>query len=194
MLKRLLLLCWLYWYNPVLYADLADISKQLVKAPITQGHFQQEKQLKILHKPLISEGWFVYQQQQGVIWQTVSPVTSLLLINDTHLVNDSGQQNLPPVFGKVFQAVLAADVAVLKESFELAEESQKQSWQFILTPKDDVVKKIISHITLAGDTELRQLTIQETGGNNSRIVFSNISHPAQLTSEQQANFEKLSHQ
>ena len=55
-----------------------------------------------------------------------------------------------------------------------------------------MLKKIISTMLLSGDTELRNLEIREAGGNITRIAFDNITHPAQLTDEQQADFERLS--
>ena len=45
---------------------------------------------------------------------------------------------------------------------------------------------------LSGDNELRLLEIQETGGNISQIKFDKITHPTQLTPEQEADFEHLS--
>jgi hypothetical protein len=34
--------------------------------------------------------------------------------------------------------------------------------------------------------------MQEVNGNSTRINFTKMTHPAQLTSEQQADFERLS--
>jgi hypothetical protein len=55
--------------------------------------------------------------------------------------------------------------------------------------KHEMLKKIISSIVLNGDTELLVL---EMNGNTTRISFTKITHPEQLTSEQQADFERLS--
>ena len=59
-------------------------------------------------------------------------------------------------------------------------------------PKDELLKKIISSILLSGDNELRLLEIRETGGNITHIKFDQITHPASLTPEQEADFEHLS--
>jgi hypothetical protein len=164
----------------------------LAKTPITQGDFHQQKHLKILHKPLISTGTFTYDQNKGVIWKTLTPVVSLLLVNESRLLTGQGEQAVPAAFGKVFKAMLGGDLAELTDGFTITGTDQKTSWQLELTPKDEMLKKIISTMALSGDTELRDLEIRETGGNITRISFDNITHPIQLTAEQEVDFERLS--
>ena len=176
------------------YADdvLAQITNRLAKTKITQGDFQQEKRLKILRKPLISAGSFTYHQSKGVIWKTLIPVPSLLLVNDAHLLTTQGELAVPAAFGKVFKAMLGGDLNQLSDGFSISGSDQKTSWQIELKPKDEQLKKIISSIVLSGDNELRVLEIQEAGGNISQIKFDKITHPTQLTPEQEADFEHLS--
>ena len=190
-LKTLLL--FLLSFNHSYAGDvLAQITNRLAKKEITQGDFQQEKRLKILRKPLISTGSFTYHQTKGVIWKTLTPVPSLLLVNDAHLLTTQGELAVPAAFGKVFKAVLGGDLNQLSDGFSISGSDQKTSWQIELKPKDEQLKKIISSIVLSGDNELRLLEIQETGGNITRITFAQITHPARLTTEQKADFEHLS--
>jgi hypothetical protein len=187
------LLLFLLSCNLSVAADvLVDITARLIKTPITKGEFQQEKRLKILRKPLLSSGVFTYSQSKGVIWKTLTPIPSLLLVNDAHLLTGQGEQAVPPAFGKVFKAMLGADLQQLSDGFIITGEDKKSAWTLQLTPKDEMLKKIISSIVLNGDTELRMLDMQEVNGNTTRISFTKITHPDQLTSEQQADFERLS--
>jgi len=171
---------------------LAEITARLINPPITQGNFQQEKRLKILRKPLISTGTFTYHQSKGVIWKTLTPIPSLLLVNESRLLTGQGEQAVPAAFGKVFKAMLGGDLSQLTEGFLMTGAAQKTDWQLQLTPKDEFLQKIISAISLRGDTELRSLDIQEVTGNLTRISFTQITHPTQLTREQEADFEPLS--
>ena len=171
---------------------LAQINARLVKTVITNGNFQQEKQLKILSRPLISTGMFTYHQSKGVIWKTLTPVVSLLLVNQSHLLTNQGEQAVPATFGRVFQAMLGGDLTQLADDFSITGTEQKASWQLQLKPKDELLQKIISTIVLSGDNELRLLEIQETGGNITHIKFDQITHPMQLTREQESDFERLS--
>jgi len=188
-----ILLLFLLSFNQSYAGDvLAQITTHLAKTEITQGNFQQEKRLKILRKPLQSTGTFTYHQSKGVIWKTLTPVASLLLVNDTRLLTAQGELAVPAAFGKVFTAMLGGNLNQLSDGFSITGADQKSSWQLELKPKDELLKKIISSIVLSGDNELRLLEIQEAGGNATRIEFDKITHPTQLTSEQEADFEHLS--
>ena len=180
-------------FNHSYAADvLAEITARLVKTSITQGEFQQEKRLKILRKPLQSTGSFTYHQSKGVIWKTLTPIPSLLLVNESHVLMGQGEQAVPPAFGKVFKAMLGGDLSPLSEGFVITGENKKPTWQLRLTPKDELLKKLISAMVLSGDNDLRLVEIRETGGNLTRIIFAQITHPTQLTAEQEADFERLS--
>lgn len=173
-------------------AVLTEIAARLAKTQISQGDFHQQKHLKVLHKPLISTGAFTYHQSKGVIWKTLTPVASVLLVNESKLLTGQGEQAVPAAFGKVFKAMLGGDLATLTDSFSVTGTDQSTSWQLELTPKDQMLKKVISTMVLSGDTELRNLEIHEAVGNITRISFENITHPTQLTTEQEADFERLS--
>lgn len=174
------------------FADdaLNRINSRLTKALITQGEFEQQKHLKILRKPLVSKGNFTYHQNKGVIWQTLSPVTSILLVNESHLITAQGEQLIPTTFGSVFQAMLGGDLSKLQDNFIITAK-QGDTWQLQLQPKEVMLQKIIQAIELSGDTEIRALVIQETNGNRSDIRFSHITHPQQLSPEQDTNFGRL---
>lgn len=192
LIKALLLYLLAFGQSVADDAVLAEIAARLAKTPITQGNFQQQKHLKVLHKPLISTGSFTYHQSKGIIWKTLTPVASLLLVNESKLLTGQGEQAVPTAFGKVFKAMLGGDLTKLTDGFIITGTDQKTSWQLELTPKDELLMKIISTMVLSGDTELRGLEICEAGGNITHITFGNIMHPEQLTVEQEADFERLS--
>jgi outer membrane lipoprotein-sorting protein len=171
---------------------LTEITNRLIKTLITQGSFQQQKRLKVLRKPLISTGTFIYHQSKGVIWRTITPIPSLLLLNETRLLTTTGEQILPATFGKVFKGLLGADLSALTDSFVVSGIDRKTAWQLVLTPKDELLKKIINTIILTGNTELSSIEIHETSGNSTYIRFEKITHPARLTDKQEADFAKLS--
>ncbi|NOU22775.1 MAG: outer membrane lipoprotein carrier protein LolA, partial [Methyloglobulus sp.] len=131
-------------------------------------------------------------QNKGVIWKTLTPIPSLLLINESKLLTGQGEQAVPAAFGNVFKALLGGELNRLAEGFDMTGTEQKTSWQLQLKPKDELLKKIISTILVSGDTELRLLEIQEVTGNQTQISFTQITHPDHLSSEQQSDFEQIS--
>ena len=113
-----------------------------------------------------------------------------LLRNRYEIIEDLGGGG----FGKVFKAMLGGNLNQLTKGFAITGEDKKATWQLQLTPKDELLKKIISSMVLSGDNDLRFVEIRETGGNMTRIKFAQITHPARLTPEQEADFERLSSQ
>ncbi len=172
--------------------ELNQISAHLSQATITQGAFQQQKQLKFLRNPLNSNGTFVYHQSKGVIWKTLSPVPSTVIINDNRLLTDQGEQAVPAAFGKVFQALLGNNLNFLTEGFTIAVSHHDAVWQLQLEPKEPLLKKLFLHIKLSGDQELRQMELEEFNGNQTQIHFEHITHPSELASEQEVDFARLS--
>ncbi|MGJ0485604.1 MAG: outer membrane lipoprotein carrier protein LolA [Methylomicrobium sp.] len=192
-MKLLALLLMLIPLKISLAADLlADIGARLVKSEITEGSFRQEKNIKVLKKPLISTGTFIYHRSKGVIWQTLTPVPSVLLVNQTRLLTAQGEQSLPPAFGRVFTAMFGADVQAMEEGFHISGTQDKARWQLQLKPKDALMQKVITGMQLSGDKDLRQIEIKEANGNFSRITFEQIHHPEALTPAQESDFERLS--
>jgi len=176
------------------YADeiLTRISVRVAKVTITEGEFLQEKRLKYLTKPLITKGSFIYQQNRGVLWKTLTPLVSTLLINDSQILTEEGRQAIPPAFGGVFNILLSGELLNLEENFDITGTDNGKSWQLKLVPKDELMKKIIAFIRVEGDQDIRVWELQETGGNLTRINFSQITHPDYLNKEQLADFERLS--
>jgi Outer membrane lipoprotein carrier protein LolA-like len=108
------------------------------------------------------------------------------------LLTGQGEQAITPAFGRVFKALLGGELDGLAEGFEVTAKELKTSWHIHLTPKDKLLNKVISTIKVTGDTELRFLEVQEVNGNLTQIHFSGITHPGQLSLEDQTDFERLS--
>lgn len=172
--------------------SLALIQSRLTQTEIVQGRFSQEKQLKFLSKPLLSQGEFVFWQNRGVLWQTLSPIASTVLINNTRLLSSQGEQAIPVSFGQLLPALLGGDWPRLQSDFHVSATIQAQGWQLELVPKDPLLAKIIARLLISGDSELRQLDIHEVSGNSSILRFDDIRHPAQLLPAHISEFERLS--
>ncbi len=63
--------------------NFKSVSAALAEAKILRGHFQQEKQLKILKRPLKSNGYYVHAKGQGLYWRIEKPVQVSYVIKDT---------------------------------------------------------------------------------------------------------------
>ncbi|MBS0042592.1 outer membrane lipoprotein carrier protein LolA [Shewanella sp. M16] len=180
-------------------AQLVALSQKLNLGETVRGQFVQSRQLKVLKKPLISQGQFIFDQTQGLIWQQIKPFESLLILKDKQLIQRDSQGRVQvskadasasaaamgDLLPSLVRAMLGGDISGLSENFELhfliAEGlSTDGQWQLGLTPKDPLMKKAIANMVLEGSDVLQSLVLLSAAPNvtpqdMTRIDFSALS-------------------
>lgn len=180
-------------------AQLVALSQKLNLGETVRGQFVQSRQLKVLKKPLISQGQFIFDQTQGLIWQQIKPFESLLILKDKQLIQRDSQGRVQiskadasasaAVMGDLLpslvRAMLGGDISGLSENFELhflitEKLSPDGQWQLGLTPKDPLMKKAIANMVLEGSDVLQSLVLLSAAPNvtpqdMTRIDFSALS-------------------
>ncbi|WP_413472686.1 outer membrane lipoprotein carrier protein LolA [Shewanella baltica] len=185
-------------------AQLVALSQKLNLGETVRGQFVQSRQLKVLKKPLISQGQFIFDQTQGLIWQQIKPFESLLILKDKQLIQRDSQGRVQiskadtsasaAVMGDLLpslvRAMLGGDISGLSENFELhflgTERLKIESlspdgqWQLGLTPKDPLMRKAIANMVLEGSDVLQSLVLLSAAPNvtpqdMTRIDFSALS-------------------
>ncbi|MEJ6521490.1 outer membrane lipoprotein carrier protein LolA [Shewanella bicestrii] len=170
-------------------AALLALSQKLNLGETVRGHFVQSRQLKVLKKPLVSQGQFVFDKAQGLIWQQLSPFESLLILKDKQLIQKDSQGRVQisqadasasaaamgDLLPSLVNAMLGGDISGLSANFELhflaqeplaqdkspqeSSSSSSANWQLGLTPKDPLMKKAIAHMVLEGSDTLHALVL-----------------------------------
>ncbi|HEY9034021.1 MAG TPA: outer membrane lipoprotein carrier protein LolA [Pseudomonadales bacterium] len=154
-------------------AGVADIAARLQQPAVLHGRFVQQKHMAVLAVPLVSQGAFTVVRDHGVIWQTEKPLASRLLINKDGIRGaDIGDSRAMAYIGNILHAILSGDLSALEQQFEIAASSSENRWQLQLVPRSSLLKKAIMAIELQGDQHIRQLQLQEAGGDRTDIVFS----------------------
>ncbi|MCS6192797.1 outer membrane lipoprotein carrier protein LolA [Shewanella baltica] len=180
-------------------AQLVALSQKLNLGETVRGHFVQSRQLKVLKKPLISQGQFIFDQTQGLIWQQIKPFESLLILKDKQLIQRDSQGRVQvskadasasaaamgDLLPSLVRAMLGGDISGLSENFELHflitdRLSPDGQWQLGLTPKDPLMKKAIANMVLEGSDVLQSLVLLSAAPNvtpqdMTRIDFSALS-------------------
>lgn len=185
-------------------AQLVALSQKLNLGKTVRGQFVQSRQLKVLKKPLISQGQFIFDQTQGLIWQQIKPFESLLILKDKQLIQRDSQGRVQvskadasasaaamgDLLPSLVRAMLGGDISGLSENFELhflitdrlkiEGLSTDGQWQLGLTPKDPLMKKAIANMVLEGSDVLQSLVLLSAAPNVSpqdmtRIDFSALS-------------------
>lgn len=148
-----------------------------------QADFIQEKHLKILARPIISKGRFVFQAPQSLRWEYQEPFCSILLMHDGKIrkfIDREGQ--LEEERGQqldAMQMVLGEISGWLEGQFKETETfsvSFQNEHTLTLIPKDPSFQDVISGVELkladrAG--VLDSVTIFEGAESFTRLVFSN---------------------
>lgn len=184
--------------------ELTQLSKELVPSTQAKGLFTQYRQLKVLKKPLISQGDFVFSKQHGVIWQQLSPFETTLILQAGRLtqIDSQGQiqvsdaqhstsaNKLSQLMPTLLNALLSGDLATLKQYFKLSLQSPTSTnaqWQLGLTPIDPIVKKALPRLVLIGEQHIQTLILFSDNQDRSRIEFSSIDE-APLTRQDLVRF------
>ena len=156
---------------------------QAIKIHSVQADFRQEKNLKILARPIISTGTFTFQAPQSLRWEYRSPVHSILLMHDGKirkfmerdgkLTENTGMQldSMQVVLAEISNWL---DGRFTDNTMFTVAFPDKQT--IVLTPKDQGLAALISSIRLKLADQaglLDEVTIFEGPGSSTILTFSN---------------------
>ncbi len=182
-------------------AQLDQLAQQLNMGDSVQGEFTQARYLKVLKKPLISQGEFFFQAQSGLAWLQKTPFESGLVLTQgtliqidsegqhqvTHASDNQQANGLAQMMPTLMSALLQGELAPLAEQFSLHLLKLEQTWQLGLIPLDPLLAKGMQAIVLQGEQQINSLTLLNSNGDRSQITFEQIENTP-LTPAQQAYF------
>ena len=165
---------------------------------ILRGEFQQIRTLKGFRNPLKSEGRFLVSKANGVIWQSLKPFPSQILISNTGKIVNLSNKNINQKAGskkpnagmnKIMLAVLSGDQAAMEKYFKIQRTESNGAWTMQLQPKGGMAR-VFAHIEINGDRHIKQVFMQEKSGDKTELIFSALSEvPNTLTAEEKKYFE-----
>lgn len=180
----------------------AEVRSRLAQPAVLRGGFEQRKQLQGFRNPLVSRGNFLLLRDRGVAWDTVEPFASSALLTrerlltrlpdgSTRVVLDASASPGMAAANSLLMALVAGDVEALGSQFD-AEESLAADgrWTLRLQPREAGLKRVFRRITLHGDRHVREVDIEESGGDRTTIRFLALSdQPATPTAAESARFD-----
>jgi len=180
---------------------LAAVAARLSDAPVIHGRFEQTRRLSGFANPLVSRGDFVLARERGVVWSTREPFASSLLVTPERLVmrgadgrvQQQMQADAQPamrVVGESVIAVLRGDLQTLSARFEVAGKlAGKNGWSLTLTPRDAAMRRVFARIELAGDRFVRDVRLEEAGGDSTHVKLIDPSAATRLAADEEPRFE-----
>lgn len=182
--------------------DLALVQQRVARVPVLRGDFQQQKQMTGFSKPLRSEGNFVLSRDHGVLWNTLKPFPSEMVLTRDRILSrqrdgstrvelDGRQQPALRAVNEMMFALMSGDVAVLAPRFSSKVEAlPEQGWRLTLTPRPGPLARSFKRIRLRGDRHVRQVEIDEANGDRTVLEFTGISEsPATLSAAEATRFD-----
>lgn len=203
LLRTLCVLVMLAVVAPALAAtDVEAVKQRVAKVDVLRGEFTQEKQVAGFKNPLRSQGRFVLAQDHGVIWTTLKPFPSEVVVTRDRILSrqsdgssrvelDGRQQPAMRSVNAIMFALMSGDAQALSAQFTVkVEVLPGNAWKMQLTPRSAMLGKVFAQLTLSGDRYVREVQINEANQDVTRIHFTGMSDtPATLSTDEGRRFE-----
>jgi outer membrane lipoprotein-sorting protein len=156
---------------------------------IRSGHasFVEKKSIAMLDKPVESSGELFYSAPDRLEKRTLKPKTeSMLLDKDTLTLEQRGKkralslQSYPEIaaFIDSIRGTLAGDRKSLERTYKLSLGGDEQSWDLVLLPIEDKMKKVVAKISIAGSGNvLHTIEIKQADGDSSLMTITALPVP-----------------
>lgn len=202
-LRTLCVLVMLAVVAPALAAtDVEAVKQRVAKVDVLRGEFTQEKRVAGFKNPLRSQGRFVLAQDHGVIWTTLKPFPSEVVVTRDRILSrqsdgssrvelDGRQQPAMRSVNAIMFALMSGDAQALSAQFTVkVEVLPGNAWKMQLTPRSAMLGKVFAQLTLSGDRYVREVQINEANQDVTRIHFAGMSDtPATLSTDEGRRFE-----
>ncbi len=195
-LPALLMAAWLVLLPAAALSDegLPGVRERLEQPEVLRGRFEQEKHLQGFRNPLRSGGRMLLVRKRGIAWDTTEPFASSAVLTREKLTSelpDGSRQTLldaadGPAAGataSLLMALVAGDLDVLAERFDIQETLLDDgAWQLELRPREPALQRVFARFQLSGDRHVREVLIEETGGDTTRVSLLELSSEPALPS------------
>jgi hypothetical protein len=162
---------------------LARIGAQMEQYPVVRSEFVQSKQMPALKRPLIMSGRFIFSRRHGVLWQIEQPYRMSYVLGEERIIEiaadgtrrDRGLRDVPGLaqVGRVFRAMIGADMAALSELFEVNVKGGPDKWDIELKPRQAQLEQFLSGLQLTGGHFVESIRLNEASGATTQIRFRN---------------------
>lgn len=183
-------------------ADIGLVQQRVAHVEVLRGDFVQEKRIAGFKNPLRSQGRFVVSREKGVIWTTLKPFPSEMVVTRDRILSrksdgslrvevDGRQQPALRSVNAMMFALVSGDVAALSTRFQIQVEALPDNgWKLVLKPRSEALAQAFSRIVMKGDRYVRAVEIEEASGDRTKLDFSAITEvPAKLSVDEARRFE-----
>ncbi len=174
------------------------IEKMVGSAQTVRGTFIQTKVMIGISKRLVSEGNFIVDKTQGVLWVTEKPIYQKLRVSSSGIKVDNKSGNLmtldarnePSVryINELVMSVFSGDMNSLERLFKYSGDASSKGWFIELIPKSPTSVPF-KKITMTGSSAISRITFISKDGDSTEISFSDIRPAISLTKDEALQFQ-----
>lgn len=166
-------------------AWLKQVQQSHQDATFISAQFRQEKKVKFISKPLVSQGQFQFANKVGLNWQIEQPffARTLFLPKGVFKVAADGQvseekDRATRAVAELLQSLFSGQWQSLNDKFNIGKREQLDNnrWQVTLTATDQWVRKAVQFIQLQGKSNeqyIKRIILRDAKDNLTTITLSN---------------------
>jgi hypothetical protein len=177
-------------------AALAKIQRRLATPAVFCGTFEQSKTLVGVKQPVRSAGRFCVVAGKGILWRTLRPLPSSLLVTRDAITESrpgeaaqrvsAEQEPGVRVINDLLFSLLGGDLSRLAATFEVAGTMDGANWTATLSPRAAGMRATFAGIVLQGGAFVHRIALRDAGGDMTVIVFSGIATGAAALQPEEA--------
>ncbi|WP_122081950.1 LolA family protein [Vibrio coralliirubri] len=192
--------------NSAAVSSISELQTVLSENSIVRGEFTQTRNMEMFAQPLTSQGTFLLDKSNGLLWTQATPFPVSLVLTDNKLSQRFADQPAKIItdkenpmafyFSHIFLSVFHGDTQKLQEQFALDfepatvtssdENTENKSWTLTLKPKSAPMNAVFEAITLQGQNDIERIELREIRGDSTVIEFSQLSHLPEVLSDAEA--------
>jgi outer membrane lipoprotein-sorting protein len=175
--------------NAAMAADalqLPELMQLLAQNKSGKATFVEKKYIGILNRPVVSTGELAFAAPGQLEKRTLTPEPETVVLNGGILTIDQpGRQRKivslgdhPEVtaFIESIRGTLTGDLAELQAYYKLDLTGSAEKWLLVLTPKQERLSRIFSHIAIGGSgADVRNIEIDQRDGDRSVMTITKVS-------------------
>tara|TARA_Y100001956_G_scaffold72995_1_gene78846 strand:- start:257 stop:937 length:681 start_codon:yes stop_codon:yes gene_type:complete len=190
--------------NTAAVGSISELQTVLSQNSIVRGEFTQTRNMEMFAQPLTSQGTFLLDKSNGLLWTQTTPFPVNLVLTDNKLSQRFADQPAKIItdkenpmafyFSHIFLSVFHGDTQKLQDQFSLtfqpttAQSSDQNTafWKLTLKPKSAPMNAVFEAITLQGNSDIERIELKEIRGDSTAIEFSQLSHQPEVLSDAEA--------
>ncbi len=190
--------------NTAAVGSISELQTVLSQNSIVRGEFTQTRNMEMFAQPLTSQGTFLLDKSNGLLWTQTTPFPVNLVLTDNKLSQRFADQPAKIItdkenpmafyFSHIFLSVFHGDTQKLQDQFSLtfqpttAQSSDQNTafWKLTLKPKSAPMNAVFEAITLQGNSDIERIELKEIRGDSTVIEFSKLSHQPEVLSDAEA--------